>query len=247
MMQTFLIIGSDEKGRLAKAEEIIGKKISQAVNNPDISLLEKKEGNSIGINEVRNLQNIASRKPFQEEKITVIIKEAQFLTIEAQNALLKILEEPPSKTLIALTTPDPSWLLPTIVSRCQIIQLPLKTEIQIGEEESQHISELLNQLLQSPVAHRFKVVEEEGITKDRETAILWLNKLTFVVRQELVSLRSLTPNQRPAPNISVSQYLGMLHSLAKFKKYLEANCNVRLTIENFLLELPGEETNQKVS
>jgi len=105
-MQSFLIIGSDEKGRLQEVEKFIGKKLSSLKNNPDFILLEKEEGSSIGIAEVRLLQEKLSLKPFRESKKIALIKEAQDLTTEAQNALLKTLEEPNATTLIILTSPD---------------------------------------------------------------------------------------------------------------------------------------------
>lgn len=233
-MQTFLITGSDEKGRVEKFENLINKKISSLANNPDFLFLQTGES-SIGIDEIRNLQNGLSRKPFQEKMITVLIKEAQNLTTEAQNCLLKTLEEPNPASQIFLTAPDTSWLLPTIVSRCQIIHLPLKSQIQIDEKESQKIGELLNSLLNSSPAKRFKIAEEEGIAKDRQSAILWLDKLTFVIRKQLLDLHQPATKDQSPPNILISQYLTLLRSINHFKSYLSANCNVRLTIENFLL------------
>lgn len=237
-MQSFLITGSDEKGRVEKFENFIGKKISSLINNPDFLFLQTGE-NSIGIDEIRNLQNELSLKPFQEKLITVFIKEAQNLTTEAQNCLLKTLEEPNPASLIILTAPDTSWLSPTIVSRCQIIHLPLKSQIQVNENESQRIVELLNLLLNSSPAKRFKIAEEEGIAKDRQTATLWLDKLTLVVRKQLLAAYQPTIKDQPPPDILISQYLNILRSINRFKSYLSANCNVRLTIENFLLSTPG--------
>jgi DNA polymerase III delta prime subunit len=76
---------------------------------------------SIGIKAVQELVltlSISSANPR-----LVWIQEAQTLTSEASNALLKVLEEPPSNTTIYLTCPNSSALLPTIRSRCQIVSL----------------------------------------------------------------------------------------------------------------------------
>lgn len=245
-MQSFLITGSDEKGRLTKVEEIIGKKISSLENNPDFILLQMWES-SIGIAEVRNLQEKLSLKPFQESKKFVLIKEAQNLTLEAQNALLKTLEEPNATSLIILTAPDSDRLLATIVSRCQAVRLAAKSGVEIDEKESQKTLEMFNKLLSSSLGKRFKIIEEEGIAKNRETAILWLDKLTSVVRQLLLCLYQIPDSSiiNPSPDIfnipayqQASQYLNILQLINKYKKYLDANCNVRLSVDNFLLELP---------
>ncbi|MEK7064310.1 MAG: hypothetical protein AAB973_01750, partial [Patescibacteria group bacterium] len=71
---------------------------------------------SIGIEEVRQIQKFLSRKPIRDDKNTVIVREAHLLTIPAQNALLKTLEEPPGNSLIYLITSSPYSLLPTVLS-----------------------------------------------------------------------------------------------------------------------------------
>ena len=246
-MQSFLIIGSDEKGRLLEVEKFIGKKLSSLENNPDFIMLQMGEGSSIGIAEVRFLQERLSLKPFQEKEKIALIKEAQNLTIEAQNALLKTLEEPNATTLIILTAPGASWLCPTIVSRCEIVRLPAKAGVAVDEKEFQNILETLNELLSSTTAKRLKIIEEKGITKDRETAIRWLDKLSLVVRQLIFSFYQIPDSSITNPSVDIfnlpacrqaSQYLNVLQLINKYKKYLDANCNVRLSVDNFLLELP---------
>lgn len=251
-MQSFLFIGSDEKGRLLEVEKFIGKKLSLLKNNPDFIILDKGEGASIGIAEVRSLQESLSLKPFQEAKKTALIKEAQDLTTEAQNALLKTLEEPNATTLIILTAPDTFWLYPTIVSRCQIMRLPPKSGANIEEKEFQKISEILEKFLPATTAKRFKLVEEEGIAKDRESAAKWLDKLSLATRQIILNSYGV-PNfsdstQKPEiPKIlsqqPVGHYLGILQAVNKYKRYLESNCNVKLTMEIFSAKLPT--TSQK--
>lgn len=246
-MQSFLIIGSDEKGRLLEVERFIGKKLSSLKNNPDFILLQKGEGNSIGIAEVRSLQESLSLKPFQETKKIALIKEAQDLTTEAQNALLKTLEEPNATTLTILTSPENFWLLPTIVSRCQIVRLAAKSETAIKEKEFQSISEILEKFLVATPAKRFKLVEEEGITKDRESAAKWLDKLSLVTRQIMLNFYNVPslPETDQKPDISktlskqpASHFLYILQIINKYKRYLEANCNVKLTLEVFSAKLP---------
>ena len=185
-MQTFLITGADEKGRLKKFEEIVGEKLSSLKNSPDFYLL-KTEENSIGIAEVRTLQENLSLRPYERENKIVLIYEAQNLTIEAQNSLLKALEEPDITSLIYLTAPDSSFLLPTIASRCQIIYLPNKNGVEIDEKEEQKTNELFQNLLKASAGKRFKILEEEGIAKDRASAIKFLDKLLFVIRKKTIN------------------------------------------------------------
>src|SRR4030042_5528102 len=76
---------------------------------------------SIGINDIKELRKIITVKPFSAEKRLIVIREIEKATTEAQNAMLKILEEPPAGNYFLLTTSKPEKLLPTIISRCQEI------------------------------------------------------------------------------------------------------------------------------
>ena len=81
------------------------------------SLDENASGGSIGIDAVREIKNFLWQKPNTSPRRTLIIDNADLLTAEAQNALLKITEEPPASSLLILVTSDAESLLPTIVSR----------------------------------------------------------------------------------------------------------------------------------
>jgi DNA polymerase III subunit delta' len=79
--------------------------------NPDAS------GDSIGIDAAREVKNFLWQKPNASPRRTLIVDNAELLTTEAQNALLKITEEPPASSLLILVTSDIESILPTIASR----------------------------------------------------------------------------------------------------------------------------------
>jgi DNA polymerase-3 subunit delta' len=91
-----------------------------------------KKGDSIGIDAAREIKEFLWQKPNTSSRRTLILDEAEFLTTEAQNALLKITEEPPTSSLIILILPDPEGLLPTIVSRVRKIYFGLVPEQEIA-------------------------------------------------------------------------------------------------------------------
>jgi DNA polymerase-3 subunit delta' len=74
-------------------------------------------GESIGIDASREVKNFLWQKPNTSARRTLILDNAELLTTEAQNALLKITEEPPVSSLLILITSDIESILPTIVSR----------------------------------------------------------------------------------------------------------------------------------
>jgi DNA polymerase-3 subunit delta' len=93
-------------------------------NNP-----EKKNRIEIGIDEIKRLQQFAYLPPYEGKYKVIIINGADKLSSEAANCLLKTLEEPLPHIVLILLATDYSKLLPTITSRCQLIQLkPVSTK-----------------------------------------------------------------------------------------------------------------------
>jgi DNA polymerase III delta prime subunit len=94
----------------------------------DATVIEAGEHNSVGIDAVREARNFLWQKPNRSARRTFIIDDAELLTTEAQNALLKITEEPPSSSLLILISSDPESLLPTILSRLEKIYFGIVPE-----------------------------------------------------------------------------------------------------------------------
>lgn len=88
-------------------------------NHPNLELV-RPIGQSIKIKQVRGIISDSARKPFERGYKIIIIDNADKMTIEAQDAFLKTLEEPPENTVFLILTESHSLLLPTIVSRCQV-------------------------------------------------------------------------------------------------------------------------------
>ena len=99
-------------------------------HHPDLVWI-KSEGSFIKLDQIRSLKQRLAFRPFEGKWRVVVIEEAQDLREEAGNALLKLLEEPPSQNLFLLTTLEPQMLLPTIVSRCCHVRLQPLEEIWI--------------------------------------------------------------------------------------------------------------------
>lgn len=235
-MQSFLIAGSDPQEREKKAEEIFGKLFTELNHSPDFILLSSET--SIGIDEIRHLQKTVSLKPFQDQQKTVLIKEAQALTIEAQNSLLKTLEEPPSDTIIILTAPDTSALLPTVVSRCQIVALASKKAAILDNEEEKELSNLLDSLLKANISQRTKTIGENPVIKDRNSAEVFLDKIQIFLRQMLRRKFEEQAQNNDEFGLSSQNIVDIISLADKTKKYLKANCNVKLCLDLFAIDLP---------
>jgi DNA polymerase-3 subunit delta' len=96
----------------------------ESLTHPDLSQLQP-EGNhkDVLIDQVRGLLHTLALAPYTATYRIALLPDFQRSTIEAQNALLKTLEEPPDKVILLLTANAPEQLLPTIVSRCEVVRL----------------------------------------------------------------------------------------------------------------------------
>jgi len=91
-----------------------------ANSHPDIIQIGP-QGNTLRIDQIRKLLGLLAMKPHSAKHRVVIIADSHTLNLEAANALLKVLEEPPANSTLILTALQKSDLLPTILSRCRHI------------------------------------------------------------------------------------------------------------------------------
>ena len=105
---------------------------AQSGNQPDIITVSHEKPNSIGVGEIRRMRADLQIKPYSNARKVYIVPDAEKLTIPAQNALLKTLEEPPEYAVIILIANGLSAFLPTILSRCVVLQTRAVEEAQIA-------------------------------------------------------------------------------------------------------------------
>lgn len=111
--------GENACGKCESCKRAIGK------NHPDIIMVKHEKPNTISIDEIREqVVNDVDIKPYSSPHKIYIIPDAEIMTPQAQNALLKTIEEPPEYAVIMLLTSNIDGLLPTIRSRC--VRLDLK-------------------------------------------------------------------------------------------------------------------------
>jgi DNA polymerase-3 subunit delta' len=127
-------------------------------NHADVQTLELATGEEganrtlIGIEAVRDLHAAAHLRPYEGRHRVFIIQQADKLSQEAANALLKTLEEPPPDVLLVLLTEDPEAVIPTVASRCQRLELRplsasalsavLRDEHGVEQQEAEELSRL---------------------------------------------------------------------------------------------------------
>lgn len=142
--QTLIISGKKGTGKKYLATKISKFILKKNNLKNDSSYLDvAPENNSISIEQIRELQNNLKLKVVSTEYLNRVITifDAHTLTIEAQNALLKTLEEPPKGTVIILTANEINSLLPTIISRSSLLKINRVSNEQIRKLYSSHYPE----------------------------------------------------------------------------------------------------------
>jgi DNA polymerase-3 subunit delta' len=151
-----------------------------AGKHPDVQVIAP-EGRSLKIDQVRALQHDLALSPFEGRYRVAIFDQFEAATVEAQNALLKTLEEPPAYAVLIVLAVDPEQLLPTIVSRCQQIALrPLTTaQVRGALITKWHVADdqadLLAHLSGGRLGWAVTAVKDQSVLTDRAAALneLW--------------------------------------------------------------------------
>jgi DNA polymerase-3 subunit delta' len=107
-----------QEGSGEACDECLSCRKANLGNHPDIIMVGP-DGRSIKNEQVKAIQTEMHLKPYESRRKVFIIDSADTMTPQAQNSLLKVLEEPPSSCLIILVSANAAGLLPTVKSRCQ--------------------------------------------------------------------------------------------------------------------------------
>lgn len=121
------------RGPLGSAPEDPTNQLIAAQSHPDLMVLERvtegsKARRTISVDQARELPGFFSKSPSRSEWRVAIVDSADDLNVNAANALLKILEEPPQRGVLFLVAHSPGRLLPTIRSRCRRLSFPVWSE-----------------------------------------------------------------------------------------------------------------------
>jgi len=222
-LQSFLISSKDRNEAFKKAAYLCSK---NKIDKIDIDSINFEK--SVGIEDVRTIQEKIYLKPIKGKTKAIILKAYNGLTIEAQNALLKILEEPPNNTIIILMVESSQRLLPTVLSRCNIITIDDKRE-KFGELEGDQIVEALSSLSTSGVGKRLRLAQDFG--KSREEAIIWLEKMIIILRKNIIE--EINEENNPKSNrIKILEKMQDTYTIIK-----TTNINQRFALENLFLSI----------
>ncbi len=192
-------------------------------NHADYYEINKEKTESIKIDEIREMQTKIYEKPITSSKKVYVINNAEQMGQEAQNCLLKTLEEPPDFVTIILVVNNENLVLPTIKSRCAKILFTEENEDNYTEEQKQRYEELRK---------IFRNVE-------KYSTIDLLNKLDILYKDKENFLENLNFINTIFAEKSRSdyKYLDYIDYVEKTKRKFKANSNFDMCVDYLILNI----------
>lgn len=259
-------------------------KLTEKMQHPDLSIVEAdSEGGMLKVDQIRALQRSVMLSPYEAKFRVALLLNFQRANANAQNALLKTLEEAPKQVILLLTADSSDNLLPTIASRCEILRLrpvsieklqeSLQSRWGYDHEKSALLAHLANgrtglalrlasdpalvekhtawvdELLRlMPLNIRERFAAAEPLCKNRDQLRLTLQTWLSAVRDLLLASNGKEENLTNqghtadiialAKKLSSLQIVDLLNSMDYSLEILESNANLKLLLENLLINIP---------
>jgi len=184
LSHAYAFIGANNIGKMRTLEGFLSEFISSDINNhPDIKVIAP-EKDVITIDVVRAARSWLSMTPISSDKKALIIDKAHAMNTEAQNAFLKILEEPADNTYIFLIINHKDQVFPTVYSRT--VPIYFSSAIKVPESvDSDLIGSIINT---SNIGERMRIWTQAKIGKDEIHE--WLQESVPVLRKDIITSRS---------------------------------------------------------
>jgi DNA polymerase III gamma/tau subunit len=178
---------------------------------PDTYIISNEGKSSIGIDKVKNLRIWAYTKPYESDNKIIIIQRADLLTPQAQNSILKIIEEPPHFTHVYLLANSERNFLKTILSRTQLID---------EKNDPDRDFVLAKKFIDSDLNNKFK--QSEKLAKQsREEIQNFLDTLLEMSKRDKNDFQ-------------------LIEKLIEYKRYISSNVNKKLILENLSIKIHKE-------
>ena len=217
-----------------------------ANSNPDFSIIVP-DGKSIKIEQIRNLQARIVEKPISSSKKVYIIDDADTMTEESQNCLLKTLEEPPEYAMIILIASNENRMLQTIKSRCVIIRFEDLTNEEISQILHTNDQDIIR-LCEGSVAKADTISEKREMFAQLKIIADYLSKnslidvsnnsdLLYSLKDDIMTLLdflNIIFFEKAKENIKYSKAISIIE---KTKKKILANNNYDMCIDYMLMHI----------
>lgn len=161
-------------------------------NQPDIIYLQHEKPNTISVDDIRSqINNDIGVKPYSSPYKVYIVDEAEKMNVQAQNALLKTIEEPPAYAVILLLTNNAEIFLPTILSRCVRLSLKavpdekIKAYLMENYEVPDYKADMCVAFAQGNVGKAIELAESEDFNEIKNSALQLIKRLDDIELYEM--------------------------------------------------------------
>ena len=231
-------------------------------NHPDFMQIDSEDGKSIKINQIRLLQEKIAEKPIISNKKVYIINNSDLMTVEAQNCLLKTLEEPPEYAAIILVLSNENKLLSTIKSRCTKIVFQKLTDTDLIQYANINNLEFNSSLLSACDGSISKLLNLQGnletyslldniissLSNNNIIDIWNKSEILYKSKDNIIQLLEYfnTVFLEKLKNTKDTKYISAIKIIEDTKNKLSNNANYDMCIDNLLLQI-WEEFNEGYS
>ncbi|MCI8518771.1 MAG: hypothetical protein HFJ51_01200 [Clostridia bacterium] len=192
-------------------------------NHPDYYELNKGIEDAIKIDEIREMQTKIYEKPIISSKKVYVINNAENMTKEAQNCLLKTLEEPPEFVTMIIISNNDNNILVTIKSRCAKVIFTEESNKELTEEENKVYNEL-----ERIFGH---IQEYKSVDLLNKLEILYKNKEKIF---EILEFVNIILFEKAKEDVSYLEYIDYVEEA---KRKLKQNSNFDMCIDNLILKI----------
>ncbi|MDO4621373.1 MAG: DNA polymerase III subunit delta' [Eubacteriales bacterium] len=201
-----------------------------AGSHPDIIYVSHAKANSVGIDEIREqLVDDVAIRPYESPYKIYIVSDASKMTPQAQNAILKTIEEPPAYAIIMLLADNPEALLPTIRSRCVTLRLKPVSDEEIKQYLMQHMhvpdyqAEIDAAFAQGNVGRAKRIAESAEFTEMVESAIYLVKRSKEMEVYEMVDAVREIPQEKQSIYDLLDVFVLWFHDVLLFKATREVD------------------------
>lgn len=163
-------------------------------NHPDIIFITHEKPGTIGVDDIRRqINNDVAIKPYKGSWKIYIMNEGEKMTVQAQNALLKTLEEPPAYAVLLILAANVDSLLPTVLSRCVVLNMKPAKDAQIKKylmetmEIPDYKADICVAFARGNVGKAKLLANSEEFDKVKEEAIILLKNIREMELNEIVT------------------------------------------------------------
>lgn len=182
-------------------------------SHPDVIYFNREKENTIGVDEIREqINNTVAIKPYSGKYKIYVIEDAHLMTVQAQNSLLKTIEEPPQYVIILLLTSNRQKLLLTIQSRCIKINLRPVNEAKIKNylmeeyEIPDYKADVCAAFSQGNVGRAIKLAKSDDFNELKDMALRLVRNIRNMEVYEIIEYIKNIQEKK----MSISEYLDLL-------------------------------------